>query len=102
MLFDLAEEAPRAELTIDLATQTVSFPGGSFTFPIDPFNKTCLLNGVDELGYIMGFENEIAAFETKLDESVRQFTQGLLWNIQIYDTTLRDGTAIRRLHAFEQ
>ena len=65
MLFDLAEEAPRAELTVDLAAQTVSFPGGSFTFPIDAFNKTCLLNGVDELGYIMGFEKEIAAFESR-------------------------------------
>ncbi len=66
MLFDLVEEAPRAELTVDLATQTVSFPGGSFTFPIDAFNKTCLLNGVDELGYIMGFEKDIAAFEANL------------------------------------
>jgi 3-isopropylmalate/(R)-2-methylmalate dehydratase small subunit len=65
MLFDLVEEAPRAELTVDLATQTVTYPGGSFTFPIDAFNKTCLLNGVDELGYIMGFEKEIAAFEAK-------------------------------------
>ena len=65
MLFDLVEEAPRAELTVDLATQTVSFPGGSFTFPIDAFNKTCLLNGVDELGYIMGFEKEIAAYEQR-------------------------------------
>jgi 3-isopropylmalate/(R)-2-methylmalate dehydratase small subunit len=65
MLFDLVEEAPRAELTVDLATQTVTFPGGSFTFPIDAFNKTCLLNGVDELGYIMGFEKEIAAYESR-------------------------------------
>ncbi|MCL4269777.1 MAG: 3-isopropylmalate dehydratase small subunit [Anaerolineales bacterium] len=65
MLFDLLEEAPRAELTVDLATQIVSFPGGSFTFPIDAFNKTCLLNGVDELGYIMGFEKEIAAYESR-------------------------------------
>jgi 3-isopropylmalate/(R)-2-methylmalate dehydratase small subunit len=65
MLFDLLEEAPCAELTVDLATQTVSFPGGSFTFPIDPFNKTCLLNGVDELGYIMGFEQQIAEYEAK-------------------------------------
>ena len=63
MLFDLAEEAPRADFQIDLATQTVSYPGGSFTFAIDPFNKTCLLNGVDELGYIIGFEEQIAAFE---------------------------------------
>jgi 3-isopropylmalate/(R)-2-methylmalate dehydratase small subunit len=65
MLFDLVEEAPRAELTVDLAKQTLSFPGGSVTFPIDPFNKTCLLNGVDELGYILGFEKEIAAFEAQ-------------------------------------
>lgn len=65
MLFDLVEEAPRAELTVDLATQTLSYPGGSVTFPIDPFNKTCLLNGVDELGYIMGFEKEIAEYESR-------------------------------------
>ena len=65
MLFDLVEEAPRAELTVDLATQTVTFAGGSFTFPIDAFSKTCLLNGVDELGYIMGFEKEIAAYENR-------------------------------------
>lgn len=65
MLFDLAEEAPRAELTVDLASQTVSYPGGSFFFNIDPFNKSCLLNGVDELGYIMGFEKEIAEFEAR-------------------------------------
>ena len=63
MLFDLAEEAPRAELTVDLASQTVTFPGGSFPFPIDAFNKTCLLNGTDELGYIMSFEKEIAEYE---------------------------------------
>jgi len=63
MLFDLIEEIPKAELTVDLATQTLVLPNGTVTFPIDPFNKTCLLNGVDELGYIMGFEKEIAAFE---------------------------------------
>jgi 3-isopropylmalate/(R)-2-methylmalate dehydratase small subunit len=65
MLFDLYEEAPRADLTVDLETQTVSFAGGSFTFPIDSFSKTCLLNGVDELGYIMGFENQIAQYEQR-------------------------------------
>jgi 3-isopropylmalate/(R)-2-methylmalate dehydratase small subunit len=69
MLFDLVEEAPRAELTVDLASQTVSFPAGSFTFPIDAFSKACLLNGVDELGYIMSFENEIAAFENKVNRN---------------------------------
>ena len=65
MLCDLVEEVPSIELTIDLESQTLSFPHGSVTFPIDPFNKACLLNGVDELGYILGFEKEIAAFETR-------------------------------------
>ncbi len=64
MLFDLVEEVPNTKLTVDLASQTLSFPNGSVKFPIDPFNKTCLLNGVDELGYIMGFEKEIVAYET--------------------------------------
>ena len=66
MLFDLVEEVPHVELTVDLASQTLSFPNGSVNFPIEPFNKTCLLNGVDELGYIMSFEKEIAEFEANL------------------------------------
>ncbi|MBK8419579.1 3-isopropylmalate dehydratase small subunit [Candidatus Villigracilis saccharophilus] len=65
MLFDLIEEVPNAEVTVDLASQTLILPNGSVEFPIDPFNKTCLLNGVDELGYILGFEKEIAAFEER-------------------------------------
>lgn len=63
MLFELVEEAPRAELTVDLAAQRLSFPGGSVAFPIDPFNRTCLLNGVDELGYILGFDEQITEYE---------------------------------------
>jgi 3-isopropylmalate/(R)-2-methylmalate dehydratase small subunit len=63
-LLALVDETPRPELTVDLESQTLSFPGGSVTFPIDPFNKACLLNGVDELGYILSFEKEIAAFES--------------------------------------
>ena len=64
MLFDLVEEVPTFALTIDLASQTISFPGGSVVFPIDKFSKTCLLNGVDELGYIQGFEKQIAEYES--------------------------------------
>ncbi len=66
MLFDYAEEVPNAEFTVDLASQTLSFPNGSVHFPIDPFSKACLLNGVDELGYILNFEKEIAEFEANL------------------------------------
>jgi 3-isopropylmalate/(R)-2-methylmalate dehydratase small subunit len=66
MLFDYVEEVPNAEFTVDLESQTLFFPNGSVTFPIDPFNKACLLNGTDELGYIMSFEKEISAFEENL------------------------------------
>jgi len=65
MLFDYIDEVPNAEFTVDLESQTLSFPNGSFEFPIDPFNKTCLLHGTDELGYIMSFENKIAEFEQR-------------------------------------
>ncbi len=63
---DLAEEAPNAEIAIDLASQTVALPGGqAVSFPIDGFSKTCLLNGVDELGYIQSFSDQIAAYEAQ-------------------------------------
>lgn len=62
-LFALLERQPEAEFTIDLATQTLSFPGGQVEFPIDPFSKTCLLEGIDELGYLLRFLPQIEAFE---------------------------------------
>jgi 3-isopropylmalate/(R)-2-methylmalate dehydratase small subunit len=65
LLMDMVEEAPRLEITVDLASQTITFPGGSVSFPIDNFSKTCLLNGVDELGYILEFEKDIAAYEAR-------------------------------------
>jgi 3-isopropylmalate/(R)-2-methylmalate dehydratase small subunit len=63
-LFNLLKEQPQAEFTIDLASQTLSYPGGQTEFPIDPFSKTCLLEGVDELGYLLRFLPQIEAFET--------------------------------------
>jgi 3-isopropylmalate/(R)-2-methylmalate dehydratase small subunit len=64
MLFDLLEEVPNAQVVVDLVSQTVKLPTGqSVSFPIDGFSKTCLLNGTDELGYLLGFEDQISAFE---------------------------------------
>ena len=65
-LLDLVEEAPQAEVTVDLAAQALVLPGGvATTFPIDGFAKACLLQGTDELGYLLGFEAKIAAFEAQ-------------------------------------
>ena len=67
-LTNLLEKDPISELTIDLRSQKVRLPDGTtHTFPIDKFSKTCLLDGTDELGYLLQFEDLIAAFESRID-----------------------------------
>lgn len=62
---------PGIELKIDLAAQKVFLPGGrSVDFPIDPFSKNCLLNGVDELGYMLQQDAAIKAYEAKRPKSI--------------------------------
>ena len=66
MLFDVLEELPQAELTVDLAAQTVTLPTGeTVRFPIDGFAKACLLQGTDELGYLLSFAPQIEAYENR-------------------------------------
>ncbi len=63
---DAAAGDASAEVTINLATQTLRLPGGeTVRFPIDSFSKACLLAGVDQLGYILERAPAIAAFESK-------------------------------------
>jgi 3-isopropylmalate/(R)-2-methylmalate dehydratase small subunit len=57
---------PTAPVKIDLATQTLTLPTGrAVEFPVDPFAKHCLLEGIDELGYILQQAQAIAAFENQ-------------------------------------
>jgi 3-isopropylmalate/(R)-2-methylmalate dehydratase small subunit len=56
--------APGAEVSVDLEARTLTLPDGSVVaFPIDPFPRYCLLNGVDELTFLLEQEGVIAAFE---------------------------------------
>ncbi|HVP67093.1 MAG TPA: 3-isopropylmalate dehydratase small subunit [Anaeromyxobacteraceae bacterium] len=67
-LLEALERAPEATLTIDLASQTLELPGGRRVgFPVDAFAKTCLLEGVDELGYILRFAPRIEAHEKRAE-----------------------------------
>jgi 3-isopropylmalate/(R)-2-methylmalate dehydratase small subunit len=60
---------PEAEVTVDLAAQELTLPDGlRVRFPIDAFSRTCLLEGVDELGYILRFEPQIEAHERRARE----------------------------------
>lgn len=64
MLLDLVEEEPETQLTIDLEGQAVILPDGQrLGFDIDPFRKMCLMEGVDDLGYLLSKEELIAAHE---------------------------------------
>jgi 3-isopropylmalate/(R)-2-methylmalate dehydratase small subunit len=65
-LFSLLEEDPNTSLSVDLASQTLTLPDGrGVPFPIDDFSKTCLLNGIDEIGYVLNMRERIEAFETR-------------------------------------
>jgi len=58
--------SPGAIVKIDLASQTLTLPDGkAVEFPIDAFAKHCLLEGVDELGYILKQDPAISAYEAK-------------------------------------
>ena len=56
---------------IDLASQTLTYGEGlTAEFPVDPFSKTCLLEGVDELGYILRQSEAIAAYEARRESKL--------------------------------
>jgi 3-isopropylmalate/(R)-2-methylmalate dehydratase small subunit len=63
-LFELFEADPEAELTVDLEAQVVHLPGDEdLPFDVDPFARTMLLAGTDELGYLLRQAAAIDAYE---------------------------------------
>jgi 3-isopropylmalate/(R)-2-methylmalate dehydratase small subunit len=59
-------ENPGSEVSIDLASTSLQLPNGAkVNFPIDPFARYCLLNGVDELGFLLQQQARIAAYEAR-------------------------------------
>ncbi|WP_321477825.1 3-isopropylmalate dehydratase small subunit [uncultured Paludibaculum sp.] len=63
-LFSALQADPKAKVSVDLESQTLTLPDGSTcTFPVDAFSKTCLLEGVDELGFLLKHDAEIAVYE---------------------------------------
>lgn len=63
-LLSLAEEDPTIEIQVDLETKTLTLPDGrSVSFPIDGFSRHCLMNGVDQLGYLLALDDDVTQFE---------------------------------------
>lgn len=64
-LFSLAEEDPTTRVSVDVESQTLTLPDGrQVKFPLDGFSKYCLLNGVDQLGYLMNLDDQVKAYES--------------------------------------
>jgi 3-isopropylmalate/(R)-2-methylmalate dehydratase small subunit len=57
---------PDAEVTVDLDRCQLTLPDGrAVTFEVDPFARRCLLQGTDQLGYLLSFADAIAAHEAR-------------------------------------
>jgi 3-isopropylmalate/(R)-2-methylmalate dehydratase small subunit len=64
MLLEKAQDDPGLTVEVDLQAQALKLPTGeTISFPIDEFSKTCLLNGMDELDYLLSKEEKITAYE---------------------------------------
>ncbi|MFN8549884.1 MAG: 3-isopropylmalate dehydratase small subunit [Candidatus Obscuribacterales bacterium] len=56
-------QAGEYSVTVDLESQTVTLPGGeTFKFEFDQFRKHCILNGLDDIDYILSFKDKISEF----------------------------------------
>jgi 3-isopropylmalate/(R)-2-methylmalate dehydratase small subunit len=57
-------ENPRAEVTVDVGACELRLPGGkAVPFPIEPFARHCIMEGIDQMGYILQNLDRIEAFE---------------------------------------
>src|SRR5688572_28644380 len=58
---------PGVEVTVDLASSTLRLPDGrAVKFPIEPFARYCLMQGVDQLGYLLSKNAQISAYEQRV------------------------------------
>ena len=70
-LQSLVEEDPAAAVTIDLPNQTLILPDGrKVNFPIDDFSKICIVQGVDQLGYLQSQLSKVEQYEKTQASSV--------------------------------
>jgi 3-isopropylmalate/(R)-2-methylmalate dehydratase small subunit len=68
-LFKHSQQQPGAEIAADLEQQVIVGPDGSkYPFEINAFAKTCLLKGLDQIGWTQQFEDKINSFEKTLSE----------------------------------
>jgi 3-isopropylmalate/(R)-2-methylmalate dehydratase small subunit len=65
-LFEAVEKNPATEVEVNLEKQTISVDGQSESFDINSYKKTCLLNGYDDIDYLLNSKEEIIQYENSL------------------------------------
>lgn len=66
-LMNHIQSNPDAEVTVDLENQLLSTPVGDITFDINPYKKTCLINGYDDIDFLVSKLDKIRAFEALIN-----------------------------------
>jgi 3-isopropylmalate/(R)-2-methylmalate dehydratase small subunit len=70
-LFTRAETRDNYQLTVDLQTQTIRDESGlEYRFEVDEYRRYCLLNGLDDIGITLQYEDKIAAYEAKQRQGI--------------------------------
>ena len=66
LIFEAIDKNPSAEVVIDLEKQEISLPfkGCSEKFDINPYKKTCLINGYDDIDFLISLKDEIESFSS--------------------------------------
>jgi len=67
-IFEVVEKNPKTELEVNLEKQTIRLNTESESFEINPYKKTCLLNGYDDIDYLLSIKEDIEKFETLKSE----------------------------------
>jgi len=62
-IFDAVEKSKDQKLIVDLEKQSISLNGKSESFAINPYKKNCLLNGFDDIDFLLARKEKIEAFE---------------------------------------
>ncbi len=64
-LMEYLQENPTSEVVVNLERQTIETGVGNASFEIDPYKKTCMINGYDDIDYLISNKDKITAFEAQ-------------------------------------
>ncbi len=64
-VFNALQQNPKTEVVVDLERQIVEVDSLKENFEINPYKKSCMINGYDDIDYLLGLDSEIRAFDKK-------------------------------------